>query len=59
MRLVRAGGARLEQEQDKIVGERRVTIGAISAEYAGVFGSEYLAELHSDWPECLRSTPVS
>ena len=50
LRLVDAGGAAIEEVEDVRARERRAAIEASSGKYADAFGTDYLADLRSDWP---------
>ena len=50
LRLVDAGGAAIEEVEDVRARERRAAIEARSGKYADAFGTDYLADLRSDWP---------
>lgn len=51
LRLVHAGGAALEQEQNKTTRNRQEAIDASSGKYTDAFNGAYLVELRQDWPE--------
>lgn len=50
-RLVDAGGAALEQGNDRATRRRREAIAASSGKYADAFSADYLDRLRRDWPE--------
>lgn len=50
LRLLRTGGAALEQERSEAGRGQLEAIDASSGKYADVFGEDYLAELRRDWP---------
>ncbi len=51
LRLVRAGGAALEQGRNETTRHRQDAVDASSGKYADAYRSAYLAELRQDWPE--------
>jgi hypothetical protein len=51
LRLVQAGGAALEHDEDLAKAKRQEAITASSGKYADAFGSDYLSELRRDWPQ--------
>lgn len=50
VRLVQAGGAVLEQQDNEAVRRRRAAIDCAAGKYAGVFTRGYLDQLRQDWP---------
>jgi non-ribosomal peptide synthetase component E (peptide arylation enzyme) len=50
LRLVDAGGAALEQQEQQVTDIHRDAVLASSGKYADAFGPDYLAELRQDWP---------
>ena len=51
LRLVHAGGAALEREQNETVRARQEAVDASRGKYADAFGDDFLAELRKDWPQ--------
>ncbi|MBS1848541.1 MAG: hypothetical protein JST73_09720 [Actinobacteria bacterium] len=51
LRLVRAGGATVEQERSDEIARRRDAIASTSGKYDSVFHRDHLSSLRDDWPE--------
>lgn len=51
LRLVAAGRAAIEEEDELAVRRRRQAILASSGKYVDAFGPDHLADLRRDWPQ--------
>ncbi|MGH3274532.1 MAG: hypothetical protein ACRDNZ_09485 [Streptosporangiaceae bacterium] len=51
LRLIRAGGAALEQVRDDATRARLRAIDATSGKYADAFTDDHLVDLRQDWPQ--------
>ncbi|CAN5666304.1 MAG: hypothetical protein M3493_05570 [Actinomycetota bacterium] len=50
LRLLEAGHAALEQDENTAIRQRQAAIDASSGKYPDAFSADYLADLRNDWP---------